>query len=72
MNKAIKIQGDLVERIDAQKEKFSLDTRQNLANTVMRKGLDFLEKFGYEELLKIPSSKSHAERQLDTSRQSIG
>jgi hypothetical protein len=65
MNKAIKIQGDLVARIDAQKEKFSLDTRQNLANTVMRKGLDFLEKFGYEELLKIPPGKPHVSLDYD-------
>lgn len=49
-----------MERLDTQKEKFSLDTRQNLANTIMRKGLDFLERFGYEKLLKIPSGGKNA------------
>jgi hypothetical protein len=59
MHKATKIEESLVDRIDEQREKFSLDTRQNLTNTLVRKGLDFLENFGYEKLLKIPSGKNN-------------
>lgn len=55
MNVAIKINEELVKNIDANVEKYSLRTRQNLANTLIRKALDFMESAGYEALLNLPS-----------------
>jgi len=53
MHKAIKISENLIERIDDQRNKYALGTRQNLTNTLVRKGLDYLEKNGYEALIKL-------------------
>jgi hypothetical protein len=65
--KAIKIEDILADRLDYYKDSLSIDTRQNLANTVLRKGLDFLESFGYEELLKIlPPGDSSENKRLDS------
>ncbi|MGY5852443.1 MAG: hypothetical protein RTU92_02625 [Candidatus Thorarchaeota archaeon] len=53
--KAIKINDDLVGRLDEVRERLSLGTRQNAANTLLRKSLDYEKWRGYEELLKIPA-----------------
>jgi hypothetical protein len=67
--KTIKIEDILAERLDKNKNALSIDTRQNLANVVLRQGLNFLEKFGYEELLKIPApSVTYENKRLDSAR----
>lgn len=67
MDKPIKIKGSLVGRLDRQCKELSLSTLQNLANTVMRKGLDFLENFGYDELLKIPAKQKKCTEDISSS-----
>jgi len=69
MDRAIKINETLVGRLDAQLHKYSLGTRQNLANTLIRKGLDVMESQGYEELLKLPNQEKNEARELDSTRQ---
>lgn len=68
MDRAIKINETLVKRMDDQCLKYSLGTRQNVANTLIRKGLEIMESKGYEELLKLPGSLSET-GQLDTAGQ---
>ena len=46
---------DLVRRLDVKKTELGIDTRTNLIDTILLKGLDFIDHFGYEKLLKIPS-----------------
>jgi hypothetical protein len=65
MDTPIKIKKELVVRVDQQADEFRLGTRQNLANTLIRKGLDFLETNGYEALLKIPSIGGRIETFID-------
>ena len=55
MKQAVKIDGDLVERLDAACGQFSISTRQSLTNTIVRKGLDYLLRYGYDALLKLPN-----------------
>ena len=50
---------ELVRRIDQQREYLCIDTRTNFIETLLRKSLDFVEKHGYEKLLKIPSGKNN-------------
>lgn len=54
MKQAVKIESDLIERLDKACDRFSIPTRQSLANTIVRKGLDYLSAKGYEALLRLP------------------
>ena len=53
MDIAIKINKEHVERIDEQRAKYSLGTRQNLTNTLIRKALDYLEETDYVDLINL-------------------
>jgi hypothetical protein len=45
---------ETIKRLDAKQAELGLDTRSNLVEKILEKGLDFLDSCGWEELLKIP------------------
>lgn len=55
MATTVKLKEKLTERLDLKQNELAFDTRTNLVEVVIRKGLDFLDEFGYDALLKIPS-----------------
>ena len=47
----------LIDRLDKKQAELNLDTRTNLVSVLLRKGLDYLDKYGYDRFIKISSSE---------------
>ena len=59
----------LIERLDQKQAELSLDTRTNLVEVLLRKGLDFLDSYGYDSLLRIPNlSDINEDKRMDSPR----
>ena len=67
MTTTIKLKGAIIERLDLKQSELALDTRTNLVEVLLRKGLDYLDNFGYDGLLKIPSGLNNDVKQDDRS-----
>lgn len=55
METPVRIQGDILEGLDAEAERLGL-TRQRLTNVLLRVALSYLNKHGYELTLKLEAA----------------
>lgn len=45
---------ELIQRLDDKKNELCFPTRSDLVTMILKKGLDFLDYYGYDEFIKIP------------------
>lgn len=56
---------ELIKRLDDKKAELGIDTRTNFIETCLRKSLDYLDAYGYDEFLKLPEKSQESIRQAD-------
>ena len=50
------INSEVIERVDKKQSELLFSTRSQMVEVLLRKALDYLDYYGYEKFIKIPSS----------------